>query len=110
MLTRCAIAAKASSSADPLATASAPPPKAKLAASLAFSSSTGSKRKVADGDTSAEWGSVIKRSRVDVEAKKVSDAAKTVSDAKSKEKELKKKRKEKKDAAKKVGLLSFGDE
>ena len=102
--------AKAASGADPLASSSAPPPKAKLAASLAFSSSTGSKRKVADGDTAAEWDAVVKRSRVDVEAKGVADEARKVDAAKDKEKALKQKKKEEAAQKKKVGLLSFADE
>ncbi|KAL8279932.1 hypothetical protein RQP46_007782 [Phenoliferia psychrophenolica] len=103
--------AKSGSAPDPLASSSAPPPKTKGVGSLAFSSGTGSKRKAVAGDAgAAEWDSVVKRSRVDVEAKQAADEKSKVDIAKDKEKALKQKRKEKKAAQKKVGLLSFGDE
>ncbi|KAK4702850.1 hypothetical protein P7C70_g3368, partial [Phenoliferia sp. Uapishka_3] len=102
--------AKASASADPLASSSAPAPKGKQAASLTFSSTSGVKRKVTDNDTAGEWDSVVKRSKVDGEAKKVADEQSKVNAAKDKAKEAKRKVKEKKEAKKKVGMLSFGDD
>lgn len=78
----------------------------------ATSSGGGTKRKLAEGEieTTESWEDVIKRSKIEGEAKKVAKELKDISDKKVKEKEEKAKKKSKKIDKKKIGMLSFDDE
>lgn len=104
------LAAKASSSADPLASSSAPAGPVKATGSLNFSSGA-PKEKGGSGEVGTEsWEEVIKRSKIEAATKALIKEQKEKDEAKAAEKEKKRKVKEKKDAKKKISMLSFGDE
>ncbi|GAA5893425.1 hypothetical protein JCM5296_004872 [Sporobolomyces johnsonii] len=96
---------------DPLASPSTSAAPSKFKGSLSFSSGTTTKSKPKSGAGDAEsWDDVVKRSKLESEAKQAAKEKDRVDLEKEKEKDEKRKKKDKKVAKKKIAMLSFDDE